>query len=104
MPSALITGVTGQDGSYLAELLLTKGYTVHGLKRRASSFNTDRVDHIYEDFHESGTRFLLHYADLTDGGSLATLLHDLRPDEVCNLATQSHKRGKSPAPAGYSNV
>ena len=71
MPKALITGITGQDGSYLAELLLAKGYEIHGLKRRASSFNTDRVDHIYEDFHESGAKFFLHYADLTDGSSLA---------------------------------
>jgi GDPmannose 4,6-dehydratase len=90
MRKALITGCTGQDGSYLTELLLEKGYEVHGLKRRASSFNTDRVDHIYQDFHQAGTRFLLHYADLSDGGSLATLLYDLRPDEVYNLAAQSH--------------
>jgi len=90
MSTALITGVTGQDGSYLAELLLAKGYTVHGLKRRASSFNTDRVDHIYEDLHRGGARFFLHYADLTDGGSLASLLYDIRPDEVYNLAAQSH--------------
>jgi GDPmannose 4,6-dehydratase len=74
MPKALITGCTGQDGSYLAELLLAKGYEVHGLKRRASSFNTDRLDHIYRDIHEAGTRFILHYADLTDGSSLATLV------------------------------
>ena len=104
MPSALITGVTGQDGSYLAELLLSKGYTVHGLKRRASSFNTDRVDHIYKDFHESGARFLLHYADLTDGGSLATLLHDLRPDEVYNLAAQSHVKVSFEVPEYTADV
>jgi len=90
MTRALITGVTGQDGSYLAEFLLSKGYEVHGLKRRSSSFNTDRVDDIYEDFHEGGARFHLHYADLTDGGSLATLLYDIRPDEVYNLGAQSH--------------
>src|SRR6266852_5705653 len=90
MIRALITGVTGQDGSYLAELLLSKGYEVHGLKRRSSSFNTDRVDDIYEDFHEGGTRFHLHYADLTDGGSLAALLYEIRPDEVYNLGAQSH--------------
>ena len=71
MPKALITGITGQDGSYLAEFLLAKGYEVHGLKRRASCFNTDRVDHIYQDSHEAGSRFLLHYADLTDASSLA---------------------------------
>ncbi|MGE5571322.1 MAG: GDP-mannose 4,6-dehydratase [Rhodospirillales bacterium] len=87
---ALITGVTGQDGSYLAEFLLEKGYEVHGLKRRASSFNTDRVDHIYEDFHSSSARFFLHYADLTDGGSLTNVLYDVRPDEIYNLGAQSH--------------
>jgi GDPmannose 4,6-dehydratase len=90
MMRALITGVTGQDGSFLAELLLSKGYEVHGLKRRASSFNTDRVDHIYEDFHEAGTRFYLHHADLTDSGSISKLLYDIRPDEVYNLGAQSH--------------
>src|SRR3974377_318556 len=90
MPKALITGCTGQDGSYLTEFLLDKGYEVHGLKRRASSFNTDRVDHIYKDFHQAGTRFYLHYADLVDGSSLATLLYDVRPDEIYNLGAQSH--------------
>jgi GDPmannose 4,6-dehydratase len=90
MTRALITGVTGQDGSYLAELLLSKGYEVHGLKRRSSSFNTDRVDGIYEDFHEAGARFHLHYGDLTDGGSLTRLLYAIRPDEVYNLGAQSH--------------
>ena len=90
MKKALITGITGQDGSYLAELLLEKGYEVHGLKRRASSFNTDRVDRIYRDFHEAGTRFFLHYADLTDGGSLANLLHEIQPEEIYNLGAQSH--------------
>jgi GDPmannose 4,6-dehydratase len=104
MATALITGVTGQDGSYLAELLLSKGYTVHGLKRRASSFNTDRVDHIYEDFHESGARFFLHYADLADGGSIATLLHDLRPDEVYNLAAQSHVKVSFEVPEYTADV
>jgi len=87
---ALITGLTGQDGSYLAEFLLEKGYEVHGLKRRSSSFNTDRVDHIYEDFHESRARFFLHYADLADAGSLTRLLYDIRPDEIYNLGAQSH--------------
>jgi GDPmannose 4,6-dehydratase len=91
MKKALITGITGQDGSYLAELLLAKGYEVHGLKRRASSFNTERVDHIYEDPHScSPARFFLHYADLTDGGSLASILYDVRPDEIYNLGAQSH--------------
>jgi GDPmannose 4,6-dehydratase len=87
---ALITGVTGQDGSYLAEFLLDRGYEVHGLKRRASSLNTDRVDAIYRDFHESSTRFFLHYADLADAGSLATLVQTIQPQEVYNLGAQSH--------------
>jgi GDPmannose 4,6-dehydratase len=87
---ALITGCTGQDGSYLAEFLLEKGYEVHGIKRRSSSLNTERLDQIYRDFHEAGTRFFLHYADLTDGSSLTSLLYDLRPDEIYNLGAQSH--------------
>jgi GDPmannose 4,6-dehydratase len=90
MRKALITGCTGQDGSYLAEFLLAKGYEVHGIKRRASSFNTERVDHIFRDLHESENRFFLHYADLTDGSSLSSLLHQLEPDEVYNLGAQSH--------------
>ena len=89
---ALITGVTGQDGSYRAELLLDKGYEVHGLKRRSSSFNTERVDHIYRDLHVEENRFFLHYADLSDTESLLGLLYDIRPDEVYNLAAQSHVR------------
>ncbi len=90
MPKALITGTTGQDGSYLVEYLLSKGYEVHGLKRRSSSLNTERLDHIYQDSHDSGARFFLHYADLTDASSLATLLYDLNPDEIYNLGAQSH--------------
>jgi GDPmannose 4,6-dehydratase len=89
---AAITGVTGQDGSYLAELLLEKGYEVHGLIRRASTFNTGRVDHLYTDPHLEGVRFFLHYADLTDGSRLATLLQRIQPDEVYHLAAQSHVR------------
>jgi GDPmannose 4,6-dehydratase len=89
---ALITGVTGQDGSYLAELLLSKGYEVHGVVRRASSFNRARIDHLYSDEHLPGTRFFLHYGDLTDGTSLATTIMDVEPDEVYNLAAQSHVR------------
>ncbi|HKA02583.1 MAG TPA: GDP-mannose 4,6-dehydratase [Candidatus Solibacter sp.] len=92
MRKALITGITGQDGSYLAEFLIGKGYEVHGLKRRASSFNTDRVDHLYEDLHQSGTRLFLHYADLNDAISLAAALQEIRPDEVYNLGAQSHVR------------
>jgi GDPmannose 4,6-dehydratase len=90
MPRALITGITGQDGSYLAELLLNKGYEVHGLVRRASQFNTQRIDHLYVDPHEGETRFFLHYADLTDSSSLIGHLHRVKPDEVYNLGAQSH--------------
>src|SRR5512138_2207597 len=89
---AFITGITGQDGSYLAELLLEKGYEVHGLVRRSSSFNTGRIDHIYEDPHTAGTRLFLHYGDLNDGSSLNLLLKQLRPDEIYNLGAQSHVR------------
>ncbi len=90
MPRALITGITGQDGSYLVEYLLELGYEVHGLIRRASSFNTDRIDHLYEDPHAPGTRLLLHYADLTDGTGLRHVLEEVQPDEVYNLGAQSH--------------
>jgi len=87
---ALITGITGQDGSYLAELLLEKGYEVHGLIRRSSQFNTQRIDHLYVDPHEADTRLFLHYADLTDSSSLIGHLHRIKPDEVYNLGSQSH--------------
>ncbi len=87
---ALITGVTGQDGAYLAEFLLKKGYEVHGIKRRASSFNTNRVDHLYQDPHESERNFILHYGDLTDATNLIRIMQDVQPDEVYNLAAQSH--------------
>lgn len=90
MKKALITGVTGQDGSYLAELLLEKGYEVHGIKRRASSLNTERVDHIYQDNHEKNQRFFLHYGDLTDSSNLTRIIKDVQPDEVYNLGAQSH--------------
>jgi GDPmannose 4,6-dehydratase len=89
-PVALITGVTGQDGSYLAELLLEKGYEVHGIKRRASQFNTDRIDHIYTDPHEEDVRFFLHYGDLTDSTNLIRIVQETQPDEIYNLAAQSH--------------
>lgn len=104
MRKALITGCTGQDGSYLTEFLLDKGYQVHGLKRRASSFNTDRVDHIFRDFHEVDNRFFLHYADLTDGSSLASLLHELEPDEIYNLGAQSHVKVSFDVPEFTGNV
>jgi GDPmannose 4,6-dehydratase len=87
---ALITGITGQDGSYLAELLLEKGYEVHGIKRRASSFNTQRVDHLYQDPHERGAKFHLHYGDLTDASNLTRIVAEVEPDEVYNLGAQSH--------------
>jgi GDPmannose 4,6-dehydratase len=87
---ALITGITGQDGSYLAELLLEKGYIVHGIKRRASSFNTSRVDHIYQDLHVEDARFKLHYGDLTDTSNLTRIIQQVQPDEVYNLGAQSH--------------
>ncbi len=90
MKKALITGITGQDGSYLAELLLEKGYEVHGIKRRASSFNTERIDHIYEDPLISNTRFHLHYGDLSDSSNLTRIIQEVQPDEVYNLAAQSH--------------
>jgi GDPmannose 4,6-dehydratase len=87
---ALITGITGQDGAYLAELLLEKGYVVHGIKRRASSFNTDRIDHLYRDLHEENVRFILHYGDLTDSTNLIRIVQQVQPDEIYNLAAQSH--------------
>ncbi|MFJ3697191.1 GDP-mannose 4,6-dehydratase [Streptomyces sp. NPDC090052] len=102
--SALITGVTGQDGSYLAELLLSKGYTVHGLLRRSSSFNTERIDHIYQDPQQPDRSFVLHHADLADGVALVNLLRELRPDEVYNLGAQSHVRVSFDAPLYTGDV
>jgi len=87
---ALVTGVTGQDGSYLAELLLAKGYEVHGLIRRASTFNTSRIDHIYQDPHDPNPKLNLHYGDLTDGVGLTNLIREIQPTEIYNLAAQSH--------------
>ena len=89
---ALITGITGQDGSYLAELLLAKGYEVHGLIRRSSTFNTRRIDHLYVDPHEPGARFFLHYGDMSDAGQLTQLIYNLKPQEIYHLAAQSHVR------------
>jgi GDPmannose 4,6-dehydratase len=88
--TALITGITGQDGAYLAEFLLAKGYSVHGIKRRASSFNTDRIDHLYQDPHEKNVRLKLHYGDLTDSTNLIRIIQEVQPDEIYNLAAQSH--------------
>ena len=90
MKAALISGATGQDGAYLAELLLSKGYIVHGIKRRASSFNTDRVDHLYQDPHIDGKNFVLHYGDMTDATNLIRIVQEVQPDEIYNLAAQSH--------------
>lgn len=101
---ALITGVTGQDGSYLAELLLEKGYEVHGIKRRASSLNTQRVDHIYQDAHEDNVSFFLHYGDLTDSSNLIRIIKDVQPDEVYNLGAQSHVAVSFEAPEYTADV
>lgn len=90
MKRALITGVTGQDGAYLAQLLLAKGYEVHGIKRRSSLFNTNRIDHIYQDPHQAGRHFILHYGDLTDSSGLIRIVQEVKPDEIYNLAAQSH--------------
>ena len=87
---ALITGITGQDGAYLAEFLLKKGYEVHGIKRRTSLFNTDRIDHLYQDPHEKNRKFVLHHGDLTDSSSLIRIIQQVQPDEIYNLAAQSH--------------
>jgi GDPmannose 4,6-dehydratase len=93
---ALITGITGQDGSYLAELLLDKGYEVHGIIRRASTFNTRRIDHLYVDPHVPGARLFMHYGELVDGARMAALLSQIQPDEVYHLAAQSHVRRGRP--------
>src|SRR6478752_3364572 len=87
---ALISGITGQDGSYLAEFLLSKGYTVHGIKRRSSSLNTDRIDHLYQDIHEQNINFKLHYGDLTDATNLIRIIQEVQPDEIYNLGAMSH--------------
>ena len=104
MKKALITGITGQDGSYLAELLLEKDYEVHGVKRRASSFNTQRVDHLFEDPHMSNARFKLHYGDLTDTSNLTRLIRDIEPDEIYNLGAQSHVAVSFEAPEYTADV
>ncbi|MEH6457515.1 MAG: GDP-mannose 4,6-dehydratase [Cocleimonas sp.] len=104
MKIALITGITGQDGSYLAELLLEKGYEVHGIKRRASSLNTQRVDHIYQDSHEENLSFFLHYGDLSDSSNLTRIIKDVQPDEVYNLGAQSHVAVSFEAPEYTADV
>jgi GDPmannose 4,6-dehydratase len=104
MKRALITGVTGQDGSYLAELLLGKGYEVHGIKRPSSLFNTDRIDHIYQDPHEPNPKLRLHYGDLTDSSNLMRIMHEIQPDEIYNLGAQSHVGVSFEAPEYTANV
>jgi len=104
MKKALITGITGQDGSYLAEFLLKKGYEVHGIKRRASSFNTARVDHLYRDPHERDVRFFMHYGDLTDSTNLIRIVQEIQPDEIYNLAAQSHVKVSFETPEYTANT
>lgn len=101
---ALITGITGQDGSYLAELLLEKGYDVHGMKRRSSSFNTSRIDHLYQDVHQKNRKFKLHYGDLTDSTNLIRLIQEIQPDEIYNLAAQSHVKVSFDCPEYTANA
>ncbi|GAB4202934.1 MAG: GDP-mannose 4,6-dehydratase [Bacteroidia bacterium] len=101
---ALITGITGQDGAYLAEFLLNKGYVVHGIKRRSSLFNTDRIDHLYKDPHEPNTRFFLHYGDLTDSTALIRIIQETQPDEIYNLAAQSHVKVSFETPEYTANA
>ena len=104
MKKALITGITGQDGSYLAELLLEKGYEVHGIKRRASSFNTQRIDHLYMDLHESNVHFKLHYGDLTDSTNIIRIIQEVQPDEIYNLGAMSHVKVSFDSPEYVANV
>lgn len=104
LKKALITGITGQDGAYLAELLLEKGYEVHGVKRRSSLFNTDRIDHLYQDPHKDGTKMFLHYGDLTDSMNLTRLIQEIQPDEIYNLGAMSHVRVSFDTPEYAANV
>jgi GDPmannose 4,6-dehydratase len=104
MKKALITGITGQDGAYLAELLLSKGYEVHGIKRRSSLFNTQRVDHLYSDLHEKGVRFILHYGDLTDSVNIIRIISEVQPDEIYNLGAMSHVHVSFSAPEYTANA
>ena len=104
MKKALITGVTGQDGAYLAEFLLRKGYEVHGVKRRASSFNTGRIDHLYQDPHTIKRTFILHYGDMTDSSNLVRIMQQVQPDEVYNLAAQSHVQVSFASPEYTADV
>ncbi|MFB0925087.1 MAG: GDP-mannose 4,6-dehydratase, partial [Vicingaceae bacterium] len=101
---ALITGVTGQDGAYLAELLLSKGYEVHGIKRRSSMFNTNRIDHLYTDLHEDNVKFVLHYGDMTDSTNLIRIVQNVQPDEIYNLAAMSHVQVSFDTPEYTANA
>src|ERR671912_1280663 len=103
MKKALITGITGQDGAYLAELLLSKGYEVHGIKRRSSLFNTERIDHLYQDPHEKNVHLKLHYGDLTDSTNLIRIIQEVQPDEIYNLAAQSHVKVSFETPEYTAN-
>src|SRR5438105_3677796 len=102
--AALITGITGQDGAYLAEFLLNKGYIVHGVKRRSSSFNSERIDHLYADPHQPGVRFFLHYGDLTDSTNLIRIIQEVQPDEIYNLAAMSHVQVSFEVPEYTANA
>src|SRR5271154_2646734 len=104
MKTALITGITGQDGAYLAEFLLKKGYEVHGIKRRSSLFNTDRIDHLYHDPHETGVKFKLYYGDMTDSTNLIRLVQEIQPDEIYNLGAQSHVKVSFDTPEYTANA
>jgi GDPmannose 4,6-dehydratase len=104
MKTALITGITGQDGAYLAELLLSKGYMVHGIKRRSSLFNTSRIDHLYQDPHEANLRFKLHYGDLTDSMNITRIIQETQPDEIYNLGAMSHVKVSFDSPEYVANV
>ena len=104
MKTALITGINGQDGAYLAELLLEKGYMVHGVKRRASLINTERIDHLYQDMHSENVRFRLHYGDMTDSTNLIRIIQETQPDEIYNLAAMSHVRVSFDTPEYTANA
>src|SRR5258708_25793383 len=104
MKKALITGITGRDGAYLAELLISKGYEVHGIKRRSSLFNTDRIDHLYQDPHEEKINLKLHYGDLTDAGNLIRIVQEIQPDEIYNLGAMSHVKVSFDTPEYTANV
>jgi GDPmannose 4,6-dehydratase len=104
MKKAIITGITGQDGAYLAELLLSKGYEVHGIKRRTSLFNTDRIDHLYQDPHIDNVRFKLHFGDLSDSTNLIRIIQDIQPDEIYNLGAMSHVKVSFDTPEYTANV